>query len=146
MATQPVLVRIVLVALAAVVALAPPALAQTATVTFLHLNDVYEISPKQGWGGFAPLMTLLRRERAAAPDAITTLGRDVNNAIVVEDPFASGEHAVLTYRGRGWYVEDLGSTNGTFVSDQALERGRKHELRDGDSIRFGGFTAIIKIV
>ena len=53
-------------------------------------------------------------------DAITTLGRDVNNAIVVEDPFASAEHAVLTYRGRSWYVEDLGSTNGTFINGRAV--------------------------
>jgi pSer/pThr/pTyr-binding forkhead associated (FHA) protein len=40
----------------------------------------------------------------------------VNNAIVVDDQFASAEHAVLTYRGRTWYVEDLDSTNGTFVN------------------------------
>jgi hypothetical protein len=53
-------------------------------------------------------------------DAITTLGRDVNNAIVVEDPFASADHAVLTYRGRSWYVEDLGSTNGTYVNGRAI--------------------------
>jgi hypothetical protein len=53
-------------------------------------------------------------------DAITTLGRDVNNAIVVEDPFASAEHAVLTYRGRSWYVEDLGSTNGTYINGRAV--------------------------
>jgi pSer/pThr/pTyr-binding forkhead associated (FHA) protein len=48
--------------------------------------------------------------------AITTLGRDVNNSIVVDDPFASTEHAVLTFRGSAWYVEDLGSTNGTYVN------------------------------
>jgi 2',3'-cyclic-nucleotide 2'-phosphodiesterase (5'-nucleotidase family) len=71
------LVRTLLVTAAVVLALAASAFAQTATVTFLHLNDVYEISPKQGRGGFAPLMTLLKQERAAAPDAITTLGGDL---------------------------------------------------------------------
>lgn len=54
-------------------------------------------------------------------DAITTLGRDVNNAIVVEDPFASSEHAVLTFRGRSWYVEDAGSTNGTYLNGRRIE-------------------------
>jgi hypothetical protein len=49
-------------------------------------------------------------------DAVTTIGRDVNNTIVVGDPFASGAHAVLSFRGRVWYVEDAGSRNGTFVN------------------------------
>lgn len=63
----------------------------------------------------------LRAGQVFSLDAITTLGRDVNNSIVVEDPFASSDHAVLTYRGRTWYVEDLDSTNGTYVNGGRVE-------------------------
>jgi len=54
-------------------------------------------------------------------DAVATLGRDVNNAIVLEDDFVSTTHATLTFRGRAWYVEDAGSTNGTFVNGNAVD-------------------------
>jgi pSer/pThr/pTyr-binding forkhead associated (FHA) protein len=54
-------------------------------------------------------------------DAVATLGRDVNNAIVLEDDFVSATHATLTFRGRTWYVEDAGSTNGTFVNGNAVD-------------------------
>jgi hypothetical protein len=68
-------------------------------------------------------------------DAITTLGRDVNNAIVVDDAFASAEHAILTFRGRAWYVEDLGSTNGTYVNGGRVEGVAP--LGYGDEIQVG---------
>ncbi len=70
-----------------------------------------------------------------ALDSITTLGRDVNNSIVVDDPFASAEHAVLTYRGSSWYVEDLGSTNGTYVNGQRV--GGVVPLGYGDEVQLG---------
>lgn len=54
-------------------------------------------------------------------DAVTTLGRDVNNAIVLEDEFVSASHAALTYRGRAWYLEDFVSTNGTFINGHRVE-------------------------
>jgi hypothetical protein len=54
-------------------------------------------------------------------DAVATLGRDVNNTIVVDDPFASTEHAVLSFRGRAWYLEDLESTNGTYLNGSPID-------------------------
>jgi hypothetical protein len=54
-------------------------------------------------------------------DAVTTLGRDVNATILIDDEFVSGIHAALTYRGRAWYLEDLGSTNGTFINGSRVE-------------------------
>jgi len=70
-----------------------------------------------------------------ALDAVTTIGRDVNNTVVIEDPFASGDHAALTFRGRAWYVEDLGSTNGTYVNGSPVEGVAP--LGFGDEIQVG---------
>lgn len=51
--------------------------AEPETITFLHVNDVYEISPKGGVGGFGQLGALLKAERAKAKYTITTLGGDL---------------------------------------------------------------------
>jgi pSer/pThr/pTyr-binding forkhead associated (FHA) protein len=59
--------------------------------------------------------------RSFGLDVITSMGRDVNNAIVIDDPFASAEHAVLTFRGRSWYLEDLDSTNGSYINGHPIE-------------------------
>jgi len=72
---------------------------------------------------------------ALSLDAITSLGRDVNNSIVIDDPFASAEHAILTFRGRGWYLEDLESTNGTYVNGTRIEAVAP--ITFGDEIQIG---------
>lgn len=74
-----------------------------------------------------------------ALDAVTSLGRDVNNTIVVEDSFASAEHAVLTFRGRTWYLEDLASTNGTYLNGSRIDG--MAPIGYGDDIQIGQVRA-----
>ena len=68
-------------------------------------------------------------------EAVNTLGRDVNNSIVLDDEFVSAAHAALTYRGRAWYVEDLGSTNGTYVNGESVSD--IWPLTYGDEVQLG---------
>jgi hypothetical protein len=63
-----------------------------------------------------------------------TLGRgDVE--IQLDDPFASSRHASITRQGRTLVINDLGSTNGTFLNDTALTGPQP--LHPGDRIRIG---------
>ncbi|HET9879562.1 MAG TPA: FHA domain-containing protein [Candidatus Limnocylindria bacterium] len=66
---------------------------------------------------------------------INSIGRNVNNTIYVEDDFASASHAMLTFRGRSWFVEDQGSTNGTYVNGHRIDR--PVALSYGDEIMIG---------
>lgn len=68
-------------------------------------------------------------------DAVTTLGRDVNNTIVIDDTYVSSDHAVLTYRGRTWFLEDLGSTNGTYVNGGLIDDVQP--IGFGDDVQIG---------
>lgn len=62
------------------------------------------------------------------------VGRGEGGEIVLSDPSASREHAIVDVRGARAFVRDLGSTNGTFVNGLRVE---KQPLRDGDELRFG---------
>lgn len=63
------------------------------------------------------------------------IGRAGNSQVVLEDTYASQQHARV-YRGDGvFYVEDLGSTNGTYVNGRKISYPL--ELRQGDRIKIG---------
>lgn len=66
---------------------------------------------------------------------INSIGRNVNNTIYVEDDFVSATHAMLTFRGRSWFVEDQGSTNGTYVNGHRIDR--PVALSFGDELTIG---------
>ena len=66
----------------------------------------------------------------------TTLGRRPYNDIVIDNLAVSGEHAVIHMTDDGVEIEDVGSTNGTYVNAKAVTR---QELRNGDIIEVGKY-------
>lgn len=82
--------------LALILLLAAPSRAEPVTITILHTNDVYEISPKRGRGGLAELMTLLERERARSPHHLTTFGGDLLSPSVLSG-LTKGEQMIELY-------------------------------------------------
>ncbi len=66
---------------------------------------------------------------------VLTLGRDITNDIVINDPEVSRHHCRLTQGAGGYTLEDLGSTNGTFVNGQRLTGAR--QLQPGEMIGLG---------
>jgi hypothetical protein len=73
--------------------------------------------------------------RSISLGPINSIGRNVNNTIYVEDDFVSTNHAMLTFRGRSWFIEDQGSTNGTYVNGHRIER--PVALSFGDELTIG---------
>ena len=63
------------------------------------------------------------------------LGRAPTSDVQIEDAFASSAHARVFPRGQSMYIEDLGSTNGTYLNERQLEA--VEELRPDDTIRIG---------
>lgn len=66
---------------------------------------------------------------------VITLGRDITNDIVINDPEVSRHHLRFTRGASGYNMEDLGSTNGTFIGGQRMTGVRP--LNRGDMIGLG---------
>jgi pSer/pThr/pTyr-binding forkhead associated (FHA) protein len=63
-----------------------------------------------------------------------TIGRKPDNDLVIDNPAVSGHHAKLARVQSVYFLEDLGSTNGTFVNEKKID---KKQLRDGDRVMVG---------
>lgn len=66
----------------------------------------------------------------------TTLGRRPYNDIVIDNLAVSGEHAAITLQGGEVYIEDLGSTNGTYIQGKAV---KKHQLQHNEVVEIGKY-------
>jgi hypothetical protein len=82
-----------------------------------------------------------QKPRPVTLDASTTIGRAPECELRIDDTYASQQHARIFARSGGWYVEDLGSTNGTYVNEQRLVAPAL--LQPGDRVRVG--TTILEL-
>ena len=106
---------------AAMLGMALPAWAQNGSLTFLHINDVYEIAPVKGQGGFGPLATLLKRERASAPDAFTTVGGDFLSPSLLSGT-TQGEQMITLFNAIGVDAVTFGNHEFDFGPDALKKR------------------------
>ncbi len=107
-----------------------------------RITEVTELTEKPRaalrTGKSRPVIVRLDGARAGELHALTTesltLGRHATNQLRIEDPGISRFHARFFVRDGAFFVEDLGSRNGTFV---AGKRQRVAELHDGDIVQVG---------
>ncbi len=69
--------------------------------------------------------------------AETRLGAGADNDIVLSDPFISSRHARMVWDGVEWWVEDLGSKNGTFIGEVRLLPMKPNIILVSATIRLG---------
>lgn len=67
----------------------------------------------------------------------TRLGDD---DLLIQDDFVSGLHAEMSWDGAHWWVEDLGSTNGTYIDSRRLSPHERTEVPPGSTLQFGDAT------
>jgi pSer/pThr/pTyr-binding forkhead associated (FHA) protein len=95
---------------------------------------------KASRGGRAPTQVVVHdagkdKATTVALRGSTEIGRGNGCAIRLEDTYVSQMHARLADRDGSWYVEDLGSTNGTYLNDRRVQS--PVEVHAGDVVRVG---------
>ncbi|MEU5658362.1 FHA domain-containing protein [Streptomyces sp. NPDC047737] len=71
------------------------------------------------------------------PSRSYTLGRDPQGDLMIDDARVSWRHATISWNGRGWSIEDHGSTNGTYVQGRRIQQ---QEIGPGTAVHLGNAT------
>ena len=86
---------------------------------------------------------LLKGRMMEVRSPLAHVGRGAHNDIIVADESVSDSHAKLQRREDGWYVVDMGSTNGTYVGGRRIEG--EAPLVGAPDVRFGGVKFIFRV-
>jgi predicted nucleic acid-binding Zn-ribbon protein len=78
-----------------------------------------------------------------SPDNETSVGRHPSCTITVGQPSVSRKHARIYFEMGGYYVQDLHSSNGTYINNQRIEQA---SLAEGDDLRCGDFAMVFSSV
>jgi hypothetical protein len=99
----------------------------------IELDEVTALGPalviRAGGGRVGESFPVDRRER-------TTIGRRPDSDVFLDDVTVSRDHALLIRRGEEWFLDDLGSLNGTYVNRARIESQR---LAEGDEVQIGKY-------
>ena len=110
---------------------------------FLLGSAPAELEPLPDSSQLPRLMDATGREFSLNP-GVNLVGRESAD-VWIADPTISRRHAQLTMEGGQLVVEDLGSTNGTYVASRPVPRGERATAFDGDSVKFGSVTLTLSL-
>ena len=109
-------------------------------LSFRDLEEVSGVAPAAArLGGILRIVATetgnppLQTEFTLAP--VTSIGRSLSSTVVIEDGYASNNHALLVKRGKQWLLEDLDSRNGTLLNQIAVTEPTV--VSSGDIIMIG---------
>ena len=97
-----------------------------------------------------PTITLIERSGMVENKEISfemaevSIGRDQGNSIYIDEETVSTRHALLNYRNGQWWIEDLLSTNGTYLNDEKVDTPTI--LISGDEVHIGNHFYEIRLM
>ena len=118
----------------------PPPGTTTATYKVGETGELEEVELGEVIAGGAALVIRSGGGRAGESFPLDgerlTVGRRPDSDIFLDDVTVSRDHAVLVRRGSDYFLDDLGSLNGTYVNRRRIE---SHRLEDGDELQVGKY-------
>ena len=97
----------------------------------MHPVDIDELVERVG-----AALVIRAGESFTVTEERMSIGRTPDAAVFLDDVTVSRNHALLVRRDDGYYIDDLGSLNGTYVNRRRIE---SHKLADGDEIQIGKY-------